>query len=843
LSILLTVNGSNYSFPEPTDIDWGQPVTDWATAITNGLLQKAGGTFTLTAEVDFGATYGLKSAYYKSRTANIADSGQLRLARTDLINFRNEANSANLSLGVNSSDQLTFNGTAVQNTLAVTDTSTIDLTLAADTLSADIVADSITNSMINTAAGIVYSKLNLADSIVNADINSAAAIAYSKLNLSNSIVNADVSSSAAIAGSKIAPQFGNQLVSGDREFQFTEISTPSAPTSNKVLLYPKADGNFYKMDDTGAEVQVGSGGSGSGSLNIVDNPSAISNTTGWTAATNYTVSRDTSNSPLAGVIDSCFAISTTTASSESSTSGVYAASLANPSALRNTKLQLSMYLTVPATSDGVWVVSVYNSGGTRVALSTDSSSVTTLPGGFTGQFAASFDADAGATYTISITQTTRTNANTLYATNISIGNEAVLQGAIVGPWLSYTPVTAGFGTVASVDVRYRRVGSSIEVQGQFTAGTVTSSEAQIGLPTGLTITGPSGAIVVGKFDSDGVQSDNNHNVLATAGDTFVNVARHNMQSTATNMLLPAAGNVFATNSTRAAFFFSAPIAEWAGSGTVNLASNGVEFASSNGTWDAATTVATTVYGPAGAIMGGALTASRAKVIRFSTPIQVTDYLTLEIQRATGEWVPAATLNPYSNQNSVEYGVTLTGVSGNDTDVTVTFSRYRWGGTTFGGAGTAWPSDEYWRVRKTSSGQAVGFGEATNNSNGLVKKNKYQRKNLSASNAGTVSFNNVLSGRTYRLSVHAELVTTTTANSQGFVTCNDANVAGSGQELVYFNATTANQAGVVVSSFDQLFVASVSTLTLTTGLLNGASLSNGFATLEEVNNSEVTTDFT
>jgi hypothetical protein len=62
----------------------------------------------------------------------------------------------------------------------------------------------LTNSNIDAAAAIAYSKLDLADDIVNADINSAAAIAYSKLNLSNSILNADINSSAAIAYSKLA---------------------------------------------------------------------------------------------------------------------------------------------------------------------------------------------------------------------------------------------------------------------------------------------------------------------------------------------------------------------------------------------------------------------------------------------------------------------------------------------------------------------------------------------------------------------------------------------------------------------------------------------------------------
>lgn len=64
----------------------------------------------------------------------------------------------------------------------VANSSTIDGTYVPNTsISFAIAADSITNTYINSAAGIVYSKLNLSSSIVNADIANGAAIAYTKL--------------------------------------------------------------------------------------------------------------------------------------------------------------------------------------------------------------------------------------------------------------------------------------------------------------------------------------------------------------------------------------------------------------------------------------------------------------------------------------------------------------------------------------------------------------------------------------------------------------------------------------------------------------------------------------
>lgn len=37
---------------------------------------------------------------------------------------------------------------------------------------------------------------------------------------------------------------------------FPEITTPATPAAGTVLLYPKADGNFYQLDDTGTETNL-----------------------------------------------------------------------------------------------------------------------------------------------------------------------------------------------------------------------------------------------------------------------------------------------------------------------------------------------------------------------------------------------------------------------------------------------------------------------------------------------------------------------------------------------------------------------------------------------------------
>lgn len=110
MSIPLIVNGVTYVYPTSGDSDWGDQASLWANAITNTVFPKAGGLFTLSGEVNFGTSFGFKTLYISSETANSSSTGVVRLANTDTVSFRNAANTADLALGVSASNQLTFNG-------------------------------------------------------------------------------------------------------------------------------------------------------------------------------------------------------------------------------------------------------------------------------------------------------------------------------------------------------------------------------------------------------------------------------------------------------------------------------------------------------------------------------------------------------------------------------------------------------------------------------------------------------------------------------------------------------------------------------------------------------------
>lgn len=273
MAITVLFNGVTYLIPETGEESWGEELTEYFVAIASGALQKSGGSFTLTADVNFGANFGLLSQYYKTRSSNIATAGQFRLARTDAISWRNAANNANLDLTVDGSNLLTFNGsaiypggiTALTGDITATGPGSVAATIANNAVSnakfrqsaglsvvgnassstanvADITAGTdnyvlrrsgtalgfglLVNANVDPAAAIAYSKLSLTGSIVNADISASAAIVYSKLSLTGSIVNADVSGSAAIAYSKLnlASSIVNADVSGSAAIAYSKLN-------------------------------------------------------------------------------------------------------------------------------------------------------------------------------------------------------------------------------------------------------------------------------------------------------------------------------------------------------------------------------------------------------------------------------------------------------------------------------------------------------------------------------------------------------------------------------------------------------------------------------------------
>jgi hypothetical protein len=210
MSTSVSFNGVSYNVPASAEVNWAD-LSDYLIAIASGALQKSGGAFTLSAEVDFGGSFGLKAAYWKSRAPNVASTGQIRLGNTETIAWRNAANGADVSLSIDGSDEWSFNGTALSTTelgyvAGVTSgiqaqlDSKFDSTLADGSIfignaSNVATAQTVTGDISITNAGVASIATG---AIVNADVNASAAIDYSKLNLTGSIVGADLTTAFSI---------------------------------------------------------------------------------------------------------------------------------------------------------------------------------------------------------------------------------------------------------------------------------------------------------------------------------------------------------------------------------------------------------------------------------------------------------------------------------------------------------------------------------------------------------------------------------------------------------------------------------------------------------------------
>lgn len=148
-------SGASYIIPDVGDNDWGQNVTNFLVAIPNGTVPTAG-TFTLTGDLNWGATFGLISKYFTTESNGAATAGVVRLAHNDIVAWRNAAGTGNLNLTTNGSDQLTFNGAIIPTGSA---TFVSSITGTANQIIASASTGAVTLSLpqsINTTATVTF---------------------------------------------------------------------------------------------------------------------------------------------------------------------------------------------------------------------------------------------------------------------------------------------------------------------------------------------------------------------------------------------------------------------------------------------------------------------------------------------------------------------------------------------------------------------------------------------------------------------------------------------------------------------------------------------------------------
>jgi hypothetical protein len=809
----VTFNGSTYSIPVVGERQWGTNVSNFLIAVAGNALSKAGGSFVLTtADVNFGTTYGLVTAYIKGAVGNISSTGIIRLANLDAISWRNAGNTADLALRVNASDRLQFGGVDIP-TISSTDTltnktmsgasntftnlpvgvtgitaianggtavSSLPTVQGASAFAAwDANQNLSANNLVNnytttaTAAGTttltVSSKYNQfftgsTTQTVTLPVASTLTIGHQFMvtNLSTGIVT--VQSSGANSVIAMQPQeralitcilaSGTSAASWSVDAELANsaatgaLSLPSGtaaqrPTAVAGQVRLNTDSNSFEGYANGAWSSIGGG------LNELPQKNYLKT---WSDAVVSPGTLSTLALPTNNLVS-------LTAFYADSTSGASALSSSTSSTLRGTTNYLTAtgtsdatgarFVQFPAfalegtdlgkpvsvsfdvnnvTTDGNWdaVIVRYNSSGTHqsiISIAGNASSGTTpvsakLPTGtttFNGFFVPD-STTAGDLYALrlrSLANTVQIRVDTLF-----LGNQPARTGSMNTDWALYTPAsTQGFGTVTSSEFWWKRTGDSIDISGRWTNGTVVASEARISLPNSYTIGTFTNTRVVGKMERNisTALAVKQMTVLAASGVSYLLFGLDDY-TTAQAPLTAQNGDGISSNSNVMSFFATGiPVANF--SSNVTMADRSVEeFGSTSGTWDLDSS--TTVLGPQGTLMGGALTSSRAKTITWATTIQPTDKFVVELSEDRISWFDqdgfknnAGTFLCYNLLSSLGSFATSSGAfiakasAANQTQVT--FCRYA-SLESDDSAVIDWSSSIYWRVRKVSGGAQVGY---------------------------------------------------------------------------------------------------------------------------------------
>lgn len=315
-----------------------------------------------------------------------------------------------------------------------------------------------------------------------------------------------------------------------------QASAPTAPSSGFYKMYVKDDtSKLTIMDSAGNETSVGAGGGG---INLITNGDAESGTTGWATYADLAGTRPvdgtggspnvtwttSSSSPLYGANSFLFTKDAANRQGEGS-SYTFSVQPAHRAKVLNISFD---YIVLSGTfvagtnsTDSDIIVYIYDVTNNQliepssIKLLSNSSSIA-------DRFNASFQTSAtGTSYRLILhCASTSASAYVIKFDNFQQSPSNYSYGTPITDWQSYTPTFTGFGTTSAVDFRYRRVGSDLEIRGQFTSGTSTAVEAQITLPSGLTSSSSIATIEYGGGCSYSQTGANVFNTLIEPSKTY-----------------------------------------------------------------------------------------------------------------------------------------------------------------------------------------------------------------------------------------------------------------------------------------------------------------------------------
>jgi hypothetical protein len=757
MATTVTLNGTQYSIPSSGESrTWGSSLTSFLIAISTTTLQKSGGTFTLVSDANFGASKGLISVYYKSYTSNlagnIATTGVMRLGNAETIAWRNAANNANKALTVNASDELEYDGIKVP-TISSTDNLT-NKTLTSPTLVTPALGTPASGDLSNCTG------YDLAD-LDGLGANVATFLATpSSLNLKTAVTD-ETGSGALVFGT--APTLDKPVIN---QADVTQAASATTPAAGKSAIYVNSgDSKLHVVDSSGNDVAVGGGSSGINyysdyfdSAKDLGTLSTLASTTANLVSLTASYADSTSgSSAFAKSADTSLrgANNYLTAVSGSNTNGSRFVQL--PAQQLNgvdlgKPISISFDVT-GVTTDGNWdaVIVRYNSAGVHqsiISIAGNASSGTTpvsakLPTGtttFNGFFVPD-STTAGDIYALrlrSLANTVQIRVDTLF-----IGPQPIRVGAAITDPVAYTPTLSNFGN-GTAALAWNREGPNIRITGALIVGSsLPTGLIKFTLPSGLTAdfsTIPKGLLNTDAYQQVGIATSylveyfSAHIIMDnTSTTTFYMNGNGSTYTTAADWT-GTVGSITVAAGDTIQIDMKVPITGW--SSNTTMADRAVEEFAFN---TAATTAAggsdtsSFGYGPNGTLFNAfasttTTTSYTTLRCRFTTPIQATDTVVFEIlDTVSNKWFPlgqnGSLAIPLTIIVSAAYGITLTAVSGSNTDIDVKFGnagRYP-SGATIGSAGQAWndlsSGNFKWRVRKVSGGAQVGYPISPNN---LVK---------------------------------------------------------------------------------------------------------------------------
>lgn len=485
------------------------------------------------------------------------------------------------------------------------------------------------------------------------------------------------------------------------------------------------NGSTYNAGNT---ARLGSSGSGSGSgeINEIANSSDATNWVASGAGITVATTTTASDLPLNGVISTAIKITPVSGTDYARYRWTAA------TALKGKKLKVEWFQhALAGYAAGDLKLEVYKNSAsdytgsyTEFPLSTDISGTSSIPAG-DGKYTSSFDMDPTADYyELRIVRVAGTSA--LALANLIVGPGIQPQGAVVEAPATLAVTYDNLGTVANSDVTYTRYGTRAKVQGRVTTGTIVAGTPAINLPSGFTLLTGSGGL---STQASGIVVGSARVIVASATETD-EVPNYDVfydGSSATKLFITErsqssalkkhnATDIFA-NGDILEFDFDVPVSEFI-AGTLNVASNDVEYLTNTNTSTSVSDTTSFGYSSGGAAIVAVSSAGATvkKRTRAQRPMGANKGRPkLQVSPDGTIWLAAESILPYMEAGSQKYGMRIVAGGTAATDMDVEFGGDGANGTEAWSTYTTWS----WRVVLEQPGMAIGFGLADATSSGLM----------------------------------------------------------------------------------------------------------------------------